>query len=99
MVFLPGDVVNQFSQFKIEYNSTGIQSDYKIKDKEFVTGKGIKLGVNEADLVKALGQPKEKENDKGYLQYSYRQDNGLYFGHYWFKKGKLEKFWFGEEYP
>jgi hypothetical protein len=99
MTFHPGDVVNQFSQFKIEYNSKKIRSSYKIKDKEFVTGKGIRLGITEQKLVEVLGQPIEKKPDKGLLKYSYKQDNGLYFGHYWFKNGKLEKFWFGEEYP
>jgi hypothetical protein len=99
MVFHPGDIVNQFSQFKIEYNSEGIKSKYRVNSSEFITGKGIKLGINEQDLLRALGPPKEKKIDKDYLLYSYKQEDGLYFGSYWFRNGKLEKFWFGEEYP
>jgi len=99
MIFHPGDVVNQFSEFKIEYNSKNVRSNYKIKEKEFVTGKGIKLGITEQKLLEVLGQPMEKKSDKDCVEYYYKQDDGLYFGHYWFKNGKLEKFWFGEEYP
>jgi hypothetical protein len=92
MTFHPRDVVNQFSQFKIEYNSKKAKSKYKIGNKEFVSGKGIKLGITEQKLVAALGQPKQKKNDNDYLVYSYKQENGLYFGHYWFKNGKLQRF-------
>lgn len=99
MTFHPGDIVNQFSQFKIEYNSKKVKSIYKIGDKEFVSGKGIRLGINEQKLVAALGQPKEKKADNGFVVYHYKQEDGLYFGHYWFKNGRLERFWFGEEYP
>jgi hypothetical protein len=49
--------------------------------------------------VTALGPPKEKKIENDYLKYVYKQDDGLYFGFYWFRNGKLEKFWFGEEYP
>jgi hypothetical protein len=99
MVFHPGDIVNQFSQFKIEYNSKEIKSKYRVNSSEFITGKGIRLGIIEQDLLRALGPPKEKKIDKDYLLYSYKQEDGLYFGYYWFRNGKLEKFWFGEEYP
>lgn len=100
MVFLPGDVVNQFSQFKVEYNSLNKVTDLRLKEKEFVTGKGIKLGTTEKELIKALGQPKEKREENGVTVYLYRQESeGLYFGNYYFKGGQLIKFWFGEEYP
>jgi len=99
MTFHPGDVVNQFSQFKIEYNSNGIKSIYNIADAEFITGKGIKLGISEQKLVTALGQPKQKKMEGDFLVYYYKQEDGLYFGLYWFKNGRLVKFWFGEEYP
>lgn len=91
--------MNQFSQFKVGYNSSGIKSNYKIEDKVFVTGKGIKLGITEFELVELLGHPITKETKDGLTKYSYKQINGLYFGQYWFNRGKLEKFWFGEEYP
>ncbi len=99
MVFLPGDVINQFSQFKVEYNSKKLQTKYKVGQKGFLTGKGIQLGISESQLFKTLGPPKEKKKDKNYVDYFYKQDNGLYFGHYWFANGRLEKFWFGDEYP
>lgn len=99
MIFHPGDVVNLFSQFKVEYNTQKLNSKYKIRDKAFLTGKGIKLGITEQQLLKILGKPAAKENDDGYTRYSYKQNDGLYFGSYWFKKGKLAKFWYGEEYP
>jgi hypothetical protein len=99
MTFHPGDVVNQFSQFKVEYNSKRKRSNYKIRDEEFLSGKGIKLGINEQKLVAALGQPREKKTDNDFVVYHYKQEDGLYFGNYWFKNGRLARFWFGEEYP
>src|SRR6478735_2070847 len=45
MIFYPGDVVNTFSVFKVERNRKGVKSKYRIGDKEFVSGKGIKLGI------------------------------------------------------
>lgn len=99
MTFHPGDVVNQFSQFKVEHNSKKVKSIYKIRDNEFVSGRGIKLGIDEQKLVAALGQPREKKIENGFIVYHYKQEDGLYFGHYWFKNGRLDKFWFGEEYP
>lgn len=99
MTIHPGDLVNQFSQFKVEYNINKVKSIYRIPDKEFVSGKGLKLGIDEQKLVAALGQPKEKKTESGVIVYYYKQEDGLYFGHYWFKNGRLVKFWFGEEYP
>lgn len=99
LIFLPGDAVNQFSQFKVEFNAGSKKSKLKIADKEFITGKSIKLGLTERELLKVLGSPKEKKKEGDYLIYSYHQNNGLYFGHYYFHKGRLTKFWFGEEYP
>lgn len=100
MYFLPGDVINQFSQFKVEYNSQNKTTDLKLGEKEFVTGKGIRLGTTEKELIKVLGQPKEKRNESGLTIYLYRQEGeGLYFGNYYFQGGRLIRFWFGEEYP
>ncbi|HEY5749434.1 MAG TPA: hypothetical protein VIU12_25375 [Chryseolinea sp.] len=99
MTFHPGDVVNQFSEFKVEYNSEKRAPKLKIRQKEFRTGKGIRLGTTEKQLTQALGNPKEKKKQGDYWICYYKQDDGLYFGHYYFQNGKLVKFWFGEEYP
>jgi hypothetical protein len=99
MTFHPGDVVNQFSQFKVEYNTEKKTPKLKIKQAEFRTGKGIRLGATEEQLTQVLGPPKEKKKQGIYWAYYYKQDKGLYFGHYYFQNKKLVKFWFGEEYP
>lgn len=98
MIFHPGDVINEFSEFKIEYNKERTLPKFRIYEKEFITGKGIRLGITKEQLLKTLGEPKEKKQD-AWLYY-YKQKNGLlYFGNYYFKDEMLDGFWFGEEYP
>jgi len=99
MMFHPGDVVNTFSAFKVERNLKGVKSKYRIGDREFVSGKGIKIGITPQALTKALGTPLEVQKEGAYIKHVYKQSGGLYYGYYWFKYGKLEKFWFGEDYP
>jgi hypothetical protein len=99
LIFHPGDVVNQFSEFKVEYNTGRKLPKLRINEKEFITDKGIRLGITKEQLLKVLGQPKEKKQGDCWMYY-YTQGNGLlYFGNYYFEDGMLDGFWFGEEYP
>jgi len=98
MIFHPGDIVNQFSEYKVEYNKERKLPKLRINEKEFVTGKGVRLGLTKEQLSEALGKPNEKKEDT--WMYYYKQGNGLlYFGSYYFQDGMLAEFWFGEEYP
>ncbi len=97
MVFLPGDTVNQFSEFRVEYNSKWKLPKLKIDEREFVTGKGVRLGITEDQLLQALGEPKERKKE-GYWMYYYKHQNRYYFGNYVFEDGRLVMFLFGEEY-
>jgi hypothetical protein len=98
MLFHPGDVINQFSEFMVEYNTERKLPELRMHEKEFMTGKGIRLGITKKQLLETLGEPKEKKQD-AWLYY-YKQENGLlYFGNYYFKDEMLDGFWFGEEYP
>jgi len=99
MIFHPGDVVNQFSEYKVEYNKERKLPKLRINEKEFITGKGIRLGITKEQLSETLGQPKDKKQEDTWMYY-YKQENGLlYFGSYYFQDGMLAEFWFGEEYP
>ncbi|TAJ10298.1 hypothetical protein DMA11_19180 [Marinilabiliaceae bacterium JC017] len=99
LVFLPGDVINQFSQFKVEYNENNLDSEIVFKSEEFCTGKGIKLGLKSQKLIEILGQPTKINEQNQISLYLYRPDSSLYFGNYYFEEDKLIKLWFGFEYP
>jgi len=99
MIFLPGDITNQFSQFKVEYTTNNQRIDLKIDNDEFCTGKGIKLGLTEKEVTNLLGEPHELKYQNQLKVYWYRPEESLYFGNYYFQDNKLIKFWFGFSYP
>jgi hypothetical protein len=99
MVFYPGGTINDFYAFRVNYNPKNLKTNLKIETKDFVTGKGIKLGLTENQVKSKLGAPSKKLVENGITIWRYEMKDDLYFGRYDFKDGRLIQFWFGEEYP
>jgi hypothetical protein len=111
--FHEGDEVMAVSEFKVSLASETKLTGKPIKlagVATFVTGKGIKLGLSEAQLTRILGPPQERSsNNEGVvLDYRIKDPNvgelfgyssDLYYGTYTFKAGKLAEFRFGFQYP
>jgi hypothetical protein len=111
--FHHGGEVMAFSEFKVSLTSETKVTGKPIKlagIRTFVTGKGIKLGLSEAQLIKILGPPQEKSSTKNGVVLDYRikdpeageffsYSSELYYGTYTFKAGKLTEFRFGFNYP
>jgi hypothetical protein len=113
LYFHYGGEVMAFSEFKVS-----LASETKLVVKPikltgvatFVTGKGLKLGLSEAQLIKILGPPQERSSVSGAVILDYRINDpeagellnysaDLYYGTYTFKAGKLTEFRFGFHYP
>lgn len=101
MIMHPGGTINEFSEFKVCYNSTNETPKLKIETKDFETGRKIKLGLTRKQVEKILGPPTNKTIHKGLKiwRYETKDEDDLYFGRYDFKNGRLIQFWFGDEYP
>jgi uncharacterized protein YpmB len=101
MIFYPGGTTNDFYAFRVSYNTKDLKPNLKIKTKDFVTGKNIKLGLTENQVESKLGAPIKISTENGLTIWNYETEDkdDLYFGRYDFKDGKLIQFWFGEEYP
>jgi hypothetical protein len=112
--FHEGDEVMAISEFKISRASETKLTGKPIKlagVATFVTGKGIKLGLSEAQLTRILGPPQERSSTKDAVILDYRIEDpeagkwfggytgDLYYGTYTFKAGKLAEFRFGFHYP
>ena len=111
--FHPGGEVMAFSEFKVSLVSEAKLTGKPIKlarIASFVSGKGIKLGLSKAQLIKILGPPQQSSSAGGATILDYRiQDPEagqllgypaeLYYGTYAFKAGKLAEFRFGFRYP
>lgn len=77
----------------------------------FVTGKGVRLGMSTADLIRALGQGYSQSRQGNDTVLSYRLSGidrspllqrfnmPVYAGSYRFRRGKLVAFEFGFPYP
>ncbi len=99
MIFNPGGTINEFSSFRVEYNSENLQLNLKVKKREFVTGKDVRLGLTEDQVENKLGTPTNRSSNNGLTIWRYECEDDLYFGHYDFLDGRLVRFWFGFEYP
>ncbi|MBC7865446.1 MAG: hypothetical protein IAF38_20895 [Bacteroidia bacterium] len=105
LFFHYGDGKNQVSEFKVEqlHGDRVIFKNFaahKLNDKDFVSGKGVRLGLTKIELMRLLGIPTlitALEGDK--TKFSYKQKNGLYYADYFFEKRALIKFRFGNIYP
>jgi hypothetical protein len=109
-----GGEIMAFSEFKISLASETKLTGKPIKlagVATFVTGKGIKLGLSEAQLTRILGPPQERSSTQDAVILDYQiEDAGarkwfggytgdLYYGTYTFKAGKLTEFRFGFRNP
>ncbi|MCP2028392.1 hypothetical protein L1276_003562 [Flavobacterium sp. HSC-32F16] len=110
----PGDAKYQISIFKVETSSKLSYNYRQIKEANFKTGKGIKLGMNKNDIIQKLGKCYAAiDSTKGYMELYYRielpndtkakllKNSGMpvYYASYKLWNDKLEKFEFGFEYP
>lgn len=97
-----GDYANQVSAFRVSYAPNSKQPYRKMKTTDFVTEKGIHLGINKDDLTQKLGTcytVKDSTASTIKLNYRIEQDMPVYFATYQFKNDKLETMAFGYEYP
>jgi hypothetical protein len=101
MIFYPGGTINDFYGFRVSYNTKDLKPSLKIKTKDFVTEKGIKLGLTEKQVKSKLGTPPKIKAENGLTVWWYEIEDSedLYFGRYDFKDGRLVQFWFGDDYP
>ena len=112
--FHHGGEVMAFSEFKVSLASETKLTGKPIKlasVAKFATGKGIKLGLSETQLINILGPPQERSSADGAVVLDYRIKDPeagqslfdypaeLYYGTYTFKAGKLTEFRFGFHYP
>jgi len=97
-----GSTSCSFQQYQIEAmneKTLFYSGQYFLDAKSFISGRGVKLGLGETDLVKLLGTPTSVETSGQERVYKYEVLNDLYFGEYHFINGILFKFRFGNEYP
>lgn len=112
IIFHPGSTYKEFSEFKIEYNNSGLTDNATIiKDDKFQTENGIHLGISVGDLKSIKGKPDTVLTDGEKIKLHYQIDDlknstflkkynmPLYYADYLFKKGYLSEFSFGFEYP
>jgi len=113
LIFHPGSNQNSYSEFRVEKILGNAPVKYSVLDNinNFETGKGIRLGMNENELIEILGSPIRTDREKGKVILKYSIDNfesskflqhynlPEYFGIYTFTENKLIKLWFGFSYP
>lgn len=108
--FHPGNGINDFSEFKISYNTVISKEKIKITENEFETESGIKLGISIGDLRSIKGEPNNITKNEMVI-YHYKIDDyenseflkkynmPSYYADYEFKNGYLVEFRFGFNYP
>lgn len=95
-----GDYANQVSLFRVSYAPNSKQNHRKIETSNFVTEKGIRLGISKAALTGKLGSCYTvKDSTANTITLNYRITNDLYYATYQFTGNKLEQMEFGFEYP
>ncbi len=110
VIFHPGSVVNEFSEFSISYNTDNEVETYITSDNEFITESGIKLGISIDELKGIKGIPASTIEDETVLisykivgiensEFLRRYNMPEYYARYKFENGKLIEFQFGFEYP
>jgi hypothetical protein len=96
-----GDYANQVSTFQVSYATSSKLPYRKMKPADFVTEKGIRLGISRRELTQKLGScciVKDSTASTITLKYLIEQDM-VYFALYYFRKDKLKNMIFGYEYP
>ncbi len=111
VIFHPGSVKNEFSEFIVQYAEEGGRKNYpEVSAPEFITESGVKLGMTQGALKALKGEPDtvivEELPTLQYVIDDYENSPfleafamPLYYAHYTFKEGYLIKFQFGFEYP
>lgn len=113
LVSHPGDIRGSFNEFRVK-NISKLSIDC-IKPlnpiSNFVTGKGIHLGISQQELISILGPNFTKNKEGNIVTINYKIDDfnrssflkkynlPVYFGNYYFINDKLVRFEFGFEYP
>jgi hypothetical protein len=112
LIVHPGNEKWAFSECKVSYTYTREEETEGliIGDKDFETGKGIKLWTSQADLIKKMGEPTQIKYDQGDPIYKYTftdktskllrsKNKAAYFATYKLKYGKVVEFHFGFARP
>jgi hypothetical protein len=95
-----GSYANQVSIFRVSYSPYSKQNYRKMETSDFVTEKGIRLGISKEDLTGKLGQCYTvKDRTANTITLHYRIANDLYYATYQFTNNKLKQMEFGFEYP
>jgi hypothetical protein len=104
----PGDVDNAFREFEVKFGRHD-KKPKNLKIYEFITGKGIKLGMKRKAVIAKLGPCfKSKETDDGdeVIRYEIKDASSAilkaanmpqYYAEYEFHNGVLHRFRFGHE--
>lgn len=110
----PGDGQFNISIFNVKYADKADRGYILLEPKNFVSGKGIQLGMNKQEIIDKLGTCyTAKDSADGYIELYYRIEspkdtkNGflfrnnmpIYYASYKLWKNKLGEFEFGFEYP
>ena len=108
--FHPGGVKKEFSAFEVSYLTRKDRNARMIKEKEFITENGIKLGMTMGEFRSIKGEPDTITNGKTTI-FHYQIDDfenseflkkynmPIYYADYKFKNGYLNEFRFGFQYP
>lgn len=98
--YVPNDVkdfikmnIPESNNYKKFYFTTSSNS------RDFVSGKGIKLGITEKDVEEKISKPYNKTIHKDSIIFDYKDDLCLYYEKYILVKNKLIEFSFGFENP
>ncbi|MBK9631699.1 MAG: hypothetical protein IPO62_11635 [Saprospiraceae bacterium] len=114
MTIHPGESANQVSVFSILYATNFKEKFRLIETPEFITEKGIKLGISKSEIIDRLGTcylAKDSSSNSILLEYKLELPNDsktgflarnqmpIYFANYRLTNGYLEGFEFGFENP
>ncbi|MBK7811589.1 MAG: hypothetical protein IPI50_10160 [Saprospiraceae bacterium] len=114
MTIHPGESTNQVSVFSILYATNFKEKFRLIETPEFITEKGIKLGISKSEIIDRLGTcylAKDSSSNSILLEYKLELPNDIktgflarnqmpiYFANYRLTNGYLEGFEFGFENP
>lgn len=106
----PGYGLHEFAIAEIRVKSAAempCRGCVKFPDNQYKTARGIQLGITETELLKILGEPRDKSTYKDALIYNYwltinesprflsRYNHEKWFGDYYFKNGRLTQIHLG----
>ena len=95
-----GSYANQVSVFRVSYSPDSKQNYRKMETSDFVTEKGIRLGISKAELTGKLGSCYiVKDSTANTITINYRIAKDLYYAMYQFSNNILTSIAFGYEYP